>query len=131
MVELAKPRNVHVDESRQDLWGVPIYSVCGYVSTYQGFFDLDEEWSRFLKKSGITTFHATEFMYRKNEFKNNWTNDDRNGFIDRLAWIASEHTTLGFGNRYGKTYLTKFSEIHAMPKNRGAILTGSVYGRAL
>lgn len=97
MVELAKPRNVHMDESRQDLWGVPIYSVCGYVSTYQGFFDLDEEWSGFLKKSGITTFHTTEFMYRKNEFKNNWTNDERNAFIDRLAWIASEHTTLGIG----------------------------------
>lgn len=76
MVQLEIPRNVHMDESRQDLRGVPIYSVCGYVSTYQGFFDLDKEWSRFLKKSGIKTFHATDFMYRKDEFKNSWSNDE-------------------------------------------------------
>jgi hypothetical protein len=86
-----------MDESRQDLWDVPIYSVCGYVSTYQGFFALDKEWSQFLTKNGIETFHATEFMNRKGEFKNGWTNPERDAFIDRLAWIASEHTTLGFG----------------------------------
>ena len=97
MIELDIPRNVHMDESRQDRWGVPIYSVCGYVSTYQGFFDLDEEWSRFLKKSEIGTFHANEFINRKGEFKNNWSDPERDAFIDRLAWIASEHTTLGFG----------------------------------
>lgn len=74
-----------MDESRQDLWGVPIYSVCGYVSTYRGFIDLDSEWTRFLKKNGIQTFHATEFMNRKGEFDNGWTDPERDAFIDRLA----------------------------------------------
>jgi hypothetical protein len=97
VIELEKPRNVHMDESRQDRWGVPIYSVSGYVSSYRGFFDLDDEWNKFLTSKKIEVFHTKEFLHRDDEFANDWTDRERNDFIDRLAWIASEHTTLGFG----------------------------------
>jgi hypothetical protein len=111
-IELAQAHNVYMDESRQDRYGVPIYSVSGYISTFDGFIQLEKEWKAFLFHKKIDEFHATDFIAREKQFKNDWTNVERNAFIDRLAYIASEYTTLGFGssiredtfyNTFGKT----------------------------
>ncbi len=97
VIELDKPHNVSMDESRQDRYGSPIYSVSGYVAAFDGFIALEKEWNAALAHRGVTEFHATDFIARKGEFANNWTNQERDDFIDRLAYIATEHTMLGFG----------------------------------
>jgi hypothetical protein len=75
VIELHKPHNVYMDESRQDRYEVPIYSVSGYVSTFEAFCALENEWKATLKHWGISDFHANEFIARQKEFKNNWTDE--------------------------------------------------------
>jgi hypothetical protein len=39
----------------------------------------------------------TDFIARQGEFKNDWSNDKRNQFMERLTTTATEHTIIGLG----------------------------------
>jgi len=97
VINVEKPLNVFMDESRQDRYGPAIYSVTAYLSTFDAWMDLHVEWEKTLNHWKVKCFHATDFLGRWGEFKNGWSDNERTEFITRLAYIASEHTTLGIG----------------------------------
>src|SRR6266851_2347964 len=116
-IEVFSPHNVYMDESRQDKYGIPIFSVTAYVSTFEAFIALEQEWKQALDHKGYDVFHATDFMARY-DLAAQWPNPERDNFIDRLAYIASEHTTFGLACSIRESdYNDSFREIPELRKH--------------
>lgn len=101
-IEVIKPFNVYVDESIQyekpDNRGRMLYAVTAYTATFDKWIALEAEWQRHLDLFGSPPFHFTDFMSRGGDFANlEWSNSQRNDFIELLCVTAASHTIAGFG----------------------------------
>ncbi len=98
MAQIAVPKNAFFDESgthdQSDM-----VAVGGIIGSYEALARAELEWGRVLKtRKGVEFFHFTDFMAR--ELPYDWPKTDkgqaeRDNFIERLATIVSETTTLG------------------------------------
>lgn len=75
-----------------------LITVGGLLSTYDAWTRWEIEWNRILKSRGIKVFHFSEFMARKGEFKNDWTNEQRNEFMERLCATVSDNIIIGLAS---------------------------------
>jgi hypothetical protein len=99
VIEVVRPSSVYVDESIQDDKEAArkLYAVTAYIASFESWIKAEEEWQRILAAYDISAFHATDFLGRWGEFRNDWVNDKRNQFMERLCAVAAEHTILGVG----------------------------------
>ena len=99
VIEIHQPVNMYMDESCQGVKDKQVYSVTGYLSSFERWIVLEQEWNQILKYyDDQPYFHATDFMARQGIYKNlNWSNQKRLDFVKRLATVASEHTIVGVG----------------------------------
>jgi len=98
MALIAGPKNAFFDESgthdQSDM-----VAVGGIIGSYEALARAELEWGRVLKtRKGVEFFHFTDFMAREPPY--DWPKTDkgqteRDNFIERLATIVSETTTLG------------------------------------
>jgi len=88
--------NSYFDESHTHD-GSPIVSMAGLVASYESWARLEIEWQKILHHRGVDVFHYTDFMAREGKFKNDWSNDERNAFMERLCTTVSENITVGIG----------------------------------
>lgn len=91
---IAEPHNAFFDESGTHDES-EIISVGGLISTYDGWTRWEMEWRRILNSKGIKVFHLSEFMAREGEFKNDWSNTERNDFMERLCTTVSQNIRVG------------------------------------
>jgi hypothetical protein len=98
VIEIHQPVNVYMDESCQGPKDKQVYSVSGYLSSFERWVALEREWKQILEHYGVPYFHAKDFMARQDIYKNlNWSTKRRYDFVVRLATTASEHTIVGVG----------------------------------
>lgn len=107
LVETIYPYNAFLDESIQNRHGATIVGVAAYVASFDRWLALEVEWRGILKrfevpldgKEGHTEpfFHMTDFIARRAQFDNDWWNEKRDAFMERLTTAASEHTVAGVG----------------------------------
>lgn len=98
-IEVVRPSNVYVDESVQDdkEGGRQLYAVTAYIATFESWLKAEDQWQQTLRAFRISAFHATDFLGRWKEFRNDWSNQKRDEFMERLCTIAADHTILGVG----------------------------------
>jgi len=94
---ITMPYHAFMDESIQQRNGREIIAMAGYISSYARWIDFEKEWQQVLNNYSIPTFHMTDFIARKKQFKNDWSNDKRDLFMERLTTTVSEHTMIGLG----------------------------------
>lgn len=75
--------------------GSEIVGMAGLVSTYDRWTRWELEWNRILASRHIRVFHFTDFMAREGEFRNDWTNAERDEFMSRLCRSVSDNIILG------------------------------------
>jgi len=75
--------------------GSQIITLGGLIASYEAWSRWELEWNKILASRGIKVFHFSEFMAREGEFKNNWTNDERNLFMERLCKTISDNILVG------------------------------------
>lgn len=99
VIEVVRPNHAYVDESVQDDKDAArqLYAVTAYIASFESWIKAEEEWQEILGAYGISAFHATDFLGRWGEFRNDWDNDKRNQFMERLCAVAAEQTILGVG----------------------------------
>lgn len=103
VIDVIYPYNAFVDES----YGSPVAGVAAYVSGFDRWLKLEEEWRGILAKFEVPLdgkpehlepfFHTTDFIARKKQFENAWQDAKRDELMARLTTTASEHTVLGVG----------------------------------
>jgi hypothetical protein len=94
LLMIVQPRNAFFDESGTHD-GSEIISVGGLIATYDGWSRWELEWQRILASRGIEVFHFSEFMARKGEFENDWSDSERNDFMERLCTTVSQNIRVG------------------------------------
>jgi hypothetical protein len=99
VVEVFHKANTYVDESiRHDReTGQWLCSVTAYVGTFDSWIQSELEWQSVLDAFSVSEFHMTDFMAREQEFKNDWTDEKRNRFMERFCTIASQRPIAGVG----------------------------------
>jgi hypothetical protein len=109
VIENVYPYNVFVDESRQVRLGPAVYpaafGVAAYVATFDRWLELEKRWREILHNFKVPldgkpehtepVFHTTYFIARKRQFKNDWSDEKRDEFMELLTLTASEHTIAG------------------------------------
>jgi hypothetical protein len=98
-IEVFHKANTYVDESiRTDAkTGQWLYCVTGYVASFEAWVQAEMAWQKILDEFEVSEFHLTDFMARKGEWNNDWSNIKRNCFMERLCTVASRWTVLGIG----------------------------------
>jgi hypothetical protein len=104
---IALPHNGFFDESgtHDDS---EIIAVGGLISSYDGWSRWELEWNKILKSRGVKVFHFSEFMARKGEFENDWTNEQRNEFMERLCITVSDNIVIGIATSVFKDNYEQF-----------------------
>ncbi len=74
--------------------GSEIIAVGGLIGTYDGWSRWELEWDQILKSRGVKVFHFSEFMARKGEFQNDWSDEERNEFMGRLCLTVSDNISV-------------------------------------
>ncbi len=105
VIQIVQPWNAYIDESGQSRHGKEAVAVAGYVATFDSWIRLEKEWNQVLehafRDSSVPAdrrfFHMTDFIARQKQFDNDWSNEKRDLFIERLATIAMQSTIMGFG----------------------------------
>jgi len=90
------PGKAYLDESRQDRFGPPVWSVCAYVTNWESSIALEAEWKGVLNHYGVPAFHNKDFLHGKKSFSG-WAREKRRAFIVRLTQVAVEHMVAGIG----------------------------------
>lgn len=91
---IAEVHNGFFDESGTHD-GSEVVSVAGLVSTYEGWERWELDWRRILASRRINVFHFTDFMARKREFDNDWSDPERDHFMSRLCRAISDNIAVG------------------------------------
>jgi hypothetical protein len=107
-------KNAFFDESSTHD-GSEIVTMAGLIASYDSWARWEIEWQKILAAKGIKVFHFTEFMARRGEFENDWSNDERNDFMERLCRTVSENIVVGlacsvFRSEYDATVPTDLQE---------------------
>jgi hypothetical protein len=107
VIKIFYPYNAFIDESIQTRHGSTMVAVTAYVATFERWLKLEEEWRAILRRFRVPLdgkrdhrepfFHMTDFIARKKQFQNDWSDEKRDRFIELLTTTASEHTILGAG----------------------------------
>lgn len=99
IVQLHKPYTCYADESVQTnpRTGHEFYAATAYVATFESWIAIESEWRKILRHFGIPGLHMTDFMARQGEFKNDWSDQKRDRFIERLCTTVAERTIMGVG----------------------------------
>ncbi len=105
VIETYYPYNAFVDESIQERHGIKATGVAAYVATFDNWLKLEQEWRGILdfykvpldgkKGHDQPCMHMTDFIARKVQFENDWSDQKRNDFMERLTMTISEHTIVG------------------------------------
>jgi len=76
--------------------GSEIIAIAGLISNYDAWARFEIEWQGILASKGIKEgFHFSEFIARKGEFDNDWSDDERNAFMQRLCTSVSDNIVIG------------------------------------
>jgi hypothetical protein len=107
-------KNAFFDESGTHD-GSEIVTMAGLIASYDSWTRWEIEWQKILAARGIKGFHCTDFMARQGEFENDWSNDERNEFMQRLCQAVSENIVVGlacsvFRSEYDATVTTDLQE---------------------
>jgi hypothetical protein len=94
LIMLYQAHNAFFDESGTHD-GSDIITVGGLISSYDGWSRWEIEHQRILKAFGINVFHFSKFMARKGEFNNDWSDEKRNEFMERLCTTVSDNIVVG------------------------------------
>lgn len=99
MIEVFHKANTYVDESvRTDRKsGQWLCCVTAYTASFDSWIKAELEWQAVLDSFEVSELHLTDFLSRKAEFENDWSDDRRNSFMERLCTIASQRPILGIG----------------------------------
>jgi len=105
VIETFHRYNAFIDESMQERHGLKVTSVGAYVGTFDRWLKFEEEWYGILKSFEIPLdgkpehtlpfFHMTDFLARQKQFANDWSDNRRDQFMERLTMTISEHTIVG------------------------------------
>lgn len=105
LVETYYPYNCFVDESIQERHGIKATGVSAYLAPFERWMKFEEEWHGILRhfkvppdgKDGHNQpfMHMTDFLARKEQFRNDWGVEKRNDFMERVTMTISEHTVVG------------------------------------
>jgi len=71
--------------------------VTAYIGTFDSWIKAEIEWQQVLDHFGVSELHFTDFMAREDEFKNDWSDSQRDEFMERLCTIASQRPIMGVG----------------------------------
>jgi len=98
-IEVFRKATTYVDESiRTDCetqeW---LCCVTAYIASFDSWVEAECEWQRVLDSFGVSESHLTDFLARKKEFKNDWSDEKRNLFMERLCTVASQWPIMGVG----------------------------------
>ena len=98
-IEVFHKANTYVDESvRTDRetkeW---LCCVTAYTASFDSWIQAELEWQQVLDSFKVSELHLTDFLSREAEFKNDWSNEKRNLFMERLCTIASQRPIFGVG----------------------------------
>jgi hypothetical protein len=98
-IEVFHKATTYVDESiRTDRetqqW---LYCVTAYTASFNSWIEAEREWQGVLDSFGVSESHLTDFLARKKEFKNDWSDAKRNLFMERLCTVASQRPIMGIG----------------------------------
>ena len=98
LLVIFKSYNAYVDESGTHD-GSPVVALAGYLSTYQGWNDFEDQWNRIMRRFRVNDFHMTDFETHHAEFEDNnyWTPDIRTRLMERVTALCQQKTTLGIG----------------------------------
>lgn len=96
-VRIAPPFHVYVDDSTQNRHGKKIVAIAAYLATVDAWARFEKDWAGVLRRGPFPYFHTTDFLARKPPFQNDWSNDRRNEFMERITVTASEYPILGVG----------------------------------
>jgi hypothetical protein len=104
VLEVFHKANTYVDESiRVDRetkqW---LCCVAGYTATFDAWIQAEIEWQKELDFFKVSELHLTDFLARYKEFKNDWSDEKRNLFMERLCTIASQRPIMGTGCAIGQ-----------------------------
>src|SRR5690348_16764452 len=99
-IEVFHKATAYIDESiRTDRttqqW---LCCVTGYIASFNSWIQSEREWQMVLDSFGVSKSHLTDFLARKKQFKNDWTNAKRNLFMERLCTVASQRPIMGVGS---------------------------------
>lgn len=94
-VNIIPPYHVYIDDSTQDRYGKKVVAIGAYVATVEAWARFERDWSGVLRRGPFPYFHTTDFFARQPPFQNNWTNEKRNEFMERITITASEYPILG------------------------------------
>jgi hypothetical protein len=99
VLEVFHKANTYVDESvRSDRetkqW---LCCVTAYMASFDSWVQAEVEWQRVLDFFKVSEFHLTDFLARHKEFENDWSDEKRNLFMERLCTIASQRPIMGVG----------------------------------
>jgi len=99
VIEVFHKANTYVDESirfdrENNQW---LCCVSAYIAPFDSWITAEIEWQSVLDSFKVSELHLTDFLARKAEFQNDWSNGKRNLFMERLCTIASEQPIMGAG----------------------------------
>jgi hypothetical protein len=94
LLMIAAVHNAFFDESGTHD-GSEIVAMGGLVSSYDNRSRWEVEWNNILRARGIKVFHFSESMARKGEFDNEWTDLQRDNFMERLCTTVSDNIVVG------------------------------------
>jgi hypothetical protein len=97
VIEVFHKANTYVDESirvdrENQQW---LCCVTSYTATFDSWIQAEVEWQAVLDFFGVSECHLTDFLARKKEFRNDWSDEKRNLFMERLCTIASQRPIMG------------------------------------
>ncbi len=79
--------------------GSEIFAMGGLISSYDRWARFEIEWQKILASKGIKRgFHFNKFMARKGEFENDWSDPERDDFMERLCITTSENIVVGIAS---------------------------------
>jgi hypothetical protein len=95
-IEIFHKASTYVDESiRTDRetqqW---LCCVTAYVASFDSWIEAEREWQSVLDSFAVSESHLTDFLGRKKEFKNDWSDAKRNQFMERLCTVAADHSAV-------------------------------------
>jgi hypothetical protein len=73
------------------------FSVSGFVSSKARWREFEARWTRLLRREGLATFDAEDFLREEGDFANGWTDlSRRRGLIEGLGKLVEQHVLRAF-----------------------------------
>jgi hypothetical protein len=104
-IEVFDKFNAYVDESVRTDRDTKQWLCCvtAYAAPFDSWIQAEIEWQKVLDFFEVSELHLTDFLSRKAEFQNDWSDEKRNLFMERLCTIASERPVMGVGCAIGQS----------------------------